>query len=228
MPTLYCHWCNGTCNWEIALRGMARNGFAPRAILDIGACRGDWTNICKTVFPDARVLMVEPLEEQQDLLTYLTLRQEGVDYRRALLAAEAGREVEFYEQESLSSVFPFAEKDWTPSCRMQTETLDRLVSRTAFARPELVKIHVQGSELGVLQGAERTLAHSEVVFILVSLMELYLGGPLFHDIIEFMTPRGFRVYDVVHKYPREIDGAVAQLDVVFVRTTSRLLARKGW
>jgi FkbM family methyltransferase len=228
MATLYCRFCTGTCNWENALRRMALYGFAPRSILDIGACRGDWTHICKSVFCAARVQMVEPLRAKRSALERIVQQYDDVSLSPALLGAAARSDVPFYEQDSLSSILPFANKGWTPSCTLDMQTLDALVADTPFAQSELIKIHVQGSELEVLKGAERTLATAEAVFVLVSLQEVYEGSPLFHDVEAFMAARNFRVYDIVHRYLRDLDAAMAQIDVVFLNNGSRLLSWRGW
>jgi len=228
MATAYCRWCTGTCNWEHALRRMALHGFAPRSILDIGACRGDWTNVCKGIFHAARVKMVEPLRAKHAALQLIVQRFANVSFSPALLGAAPRADVPFYEQDSLSSIYPFVDKDWRPSCTLDLQTLDALVAGTPFERSDLIKIHVQGSELEVLKGAERTLTTAEAVFVLVSLLDLYEGSPLFHDVEQFMAARDFRVYDIVHRYCRETDGALAQIDVVFLKNSSRLLWRRGW
>jgi FkbM family methyltransferase len=228
MATLYCRWCTGTCNWVLWLRAAQQNGFSPHAILDIGACRGDWTNVCKMVFPSAKIMMIEPLADKLEMMTYLTLRHSGVSFRPVLLGASARSRVDFYEQDSLSSIYPFVAKSWQPSCQLDMHPLDEVVAQTEFAKSDLIKIHVQGSELEVLKGAEETLKQAEIVFVLVSLIELYEGSPLFHDVTQFMAERDFRVYDVVHFYRRELDGATAQLDVVFAKNSSPLLMHRGW
>jgi FkbM family methyltransferase len=228
MATLYCRWCDGVCNWEIALRALTRNGFVPRTIIDVGACRGDWTNLCRILFPDAAVLMIEPLEEKREYLETMALCHAGVSFMPALLGSAACADVPFYEQDFLSSVYPMVGKGWTPSCTVAMQTLDEAVAGTPFAQADLVKIHVQGSEHDVLAGAEQVLGNVEVAFLLVSLIELYDGAPAFHDIEMLMAARGFRLYDVVHFYHREFDGALAQMDAVYVKNNSQLLARKGW
>lgn len=207
---------------------MGRNGFAPRTILDIGACRGDWTNLCRIVFPEAKILMLEPLEEKREALELLTILHQNVDFKPVLLGSSARKNVRFYEQDSLSSIFPLHDQGWKPTATLEMKTLDSVVSRTPFATSDLIKIHVQGAELEVLRGAEKTLERAQAVFVLASLIELYEGSPLFHEVQQFMVGRGFRLFDLAHFYHRELDGALAQIDAVFLKSTSPLLAVKGW
>jgi hypothetical protein len=44
------------------------------------------------------------------------------------------------------------------------------------------------------------------------------------DVIRYMTERGFAIYDIVGAAYRPLDGALARLDVVFVRDDSPLRA----
>jgi hypothetical protein len=42
------------------LRNLRRAGFRPSKIIDAGAFRGDWSKAALEVFPEARVLLIEP------------------------------------------------------------------------------------------------------------------------------------------------------------------------
>jgi methyltransferase, FkbM family len=85
--------------------------------------------------------------------------------------------------------------------RVRCRTLDSLlleneISADAFG---LLNIDVQGAELLVLKGAERTLASIEAVIAEVALLELYEGAPLENEIVEFLGERGFvKVEGIYH------------------------------
>src|SRR5438132_12190262 len=72
---------------EFALRLLRRNGFQPNAVIDVGAYKGDWALLCRGVFSDARVLMVEPSAERMRGLRKLRANVAGLDVRQALLGA---------------------------------------------------------------------------------------------------------------------------------------------
>jgi FkbM family methyltransferase len=61
---------------------------------------------------------------------------------------------------------------------------------------DFLKVDVQGAELMVLQGAERTLQQAVVVHTEVEFAPLYRGQPLFADIDLFLRSRGF----VLHRF----------------------------
>ena len=54
-----CH-AMGAPNMFAGLVRLRDLGVAPRAIIDGGACMGNWTTLCKSVYPDASILMIEP------------------------------------------------------------------------------------------------------------------------------------------------------------------------
>lgn len=90
---------------EWSLRNMRSLGFSPHTIVDVGAYVGNWTRMAKSIFPDAKVLMIEaqPVREQ-DLQRVCSEYHGEVIYRTQLLGPEAREQVEFYELETGSSV----------------------------------------------------------------------------------------------------------------------------
>jgi FkbM family methyltransferase len=56
----------------------------------------------------------------------------------------------------------------------------------------ILNIDVQGAELMVLQGAERTLPGIDLINVEVNFAELYAGCPQIDDIDDFLAERGFR------------------------------------
>jgi FkbM family methyltransferase len=80
-------------------------------------------------------------------------------------------------------------------------TLDDWLSSSAFDQVHVLKLDTQGSELGVLEGAERGLADVRVLEIEVELNPIYEGQPLFGDVDRFLRDRGFvlwRLGNLVH------------------------------
>ena len=70
-------------------------------------------------------------------------------------------------------------------------TLDDWLAGSAFDEVHVLKLDTQGSELGVLEGAERELANVRVLEIEVELNPIYAGQPLFGDVDRFLHDRGF-------------------------------------
>jgi len=218
----------GVPGMESGLLNLRANGFAPNVVLDIGAYRGEWTLLCKRIWPRCSVLMLEAAPARMPELRRVAAALDGVQAREALLGADARPSVAFYEQESASSVLPESAKTDQLSTDLRMRTLDEAVADTAFVAPDFVKADVQGYELEVLKGGRQALQSAEVVLLEVNLLEIYQGAPLLHEAVCFMGNQGFRAYDVCNLYRRPLDHALWQMDMIFVRDNSRLVASKRY
>jgi hypothetical protein len=52
-------------------------------------------------------------------------------------------------------------------------------------------------------------------------------APLLHDVISFMKRLGFVTYNILQIHRRPLDGALCQIDLIFVREQSVLTADKN-
>ena len=218
----------GLANPEATMRRMKACGFAPGTIVDVGAYVGAWTTLCKRVFPAAKVLMIEPQPGCAGSLDRVCRSLPGVERLQALLGATEHPAVPFHENRSASSVLDEAERDAPPSLVLPATTLDVATDGTAFARPDFIKLDVQGYELEVLKGGDRALGAAEAALLEVNLIEVYRGAPLFDEVVSFMGGRGLRLYDICGLMRRPYDGSLWQMDAVFVRATSPLVASRRW
>lgn len=77
---------------------------------------------------------------------------------------------------------------------IETSTLDAW-SKQADAGPiDALKVDVQGAELDVLRGAERSLSSVRVLELEVEFQPLYRGQPLFADVDRFLRACGFSLW----------------------------------
>jgi hypothetical protein len=79
-----------------------------------------------------------------------------------------------------------------------------------------LKIDVQGYELNVLRGAEKTLIDVDIILIETSFYELYKNQPLFKDIYDFLSNRGFDYYGSFEQLYDLRDGRILQADSIFI------------
>ncbi|MBA3655759.1 MAG: FkbM family methyltransferase [Gemmatimonadaceae bacterium] len=76
--------------------------------------------------------------------------------------------------------------------RLATEAIDQLFAEGRIPRVDFLSVDTQGSELWILQGAERMLETTTVaVACEVNFDELYKGAPLFGELDAFMRAKGF-------------------------------------
>lgn len=83
---------------------------------------------------------------------------------------------------------------------VDADRLDSLLERSGIdsADFQLLNVDVQGAELPVLRGAERTLASVAAILVEVHVVELYGGATSEREVDEFLTARGFERADVAY------------------------------
>ena len=214
-----------TLHWS--LLNLKKIGFQPSIIIDIGAYEGHWTKDVLEVFPSARVLMVEAQKKKENILKKVTKDHSNIEYSIALLSSMDGNERLFLECETASQVVEFVQPGETID-KIRTQTLDSLLSQSGFPFPDFLKLDVQGHESEVLKGAEKSLRHAEVCLLEISLLDIGGNQPLLTDMVCFMSERNFQAYDITQFMRRPYDKALLQIDMIFIKKDSRLIATKRW
>jgi FkbM family methyltransferase len=194
----------------------------PRTVIDVGAAFGDWSSFAAGVFPDARFLLVEPLAE---FAPFLETRARELP--NAVFIGEAAGEVSgtapLHVHRDLVGTSLRSESGLSADDRqVPVTTIDDLVARVGAEGPLVLKLDVQGAELDVLAGAGASLGQTALVQLETLLLPFYEGAPGLADIVAFMRNAGFVVYDAVDLGYRPFDGALAQLDLLFVPESSGL------
>ena len=198
-----------------------RLGLAPLTIVDVGV--GPGTPELYEAFPGAKLVLVEPLEEWRSQLES-TERERPTEVVMAAAGSNAGNvEIAVHRVPACSSMFGARRGDSDEPVRrvVAMVRLDDVARERRLAGPFVVKVDVEGGELEVLAGALDLLEESELVLLEVSLFELVPGAPQFHDVVSWMLDHGFVVADFYNGHNRPLDGALAQLDVAFVRLDGR-------
>lgn len=198
-------------------------GFYPQTVVDVGAAYGSFACQCSTVFPDARYLLIEPLEEYRPLLERLRKTIPALQCVFAAASSNPG-EIELNVHPDLvgSSLYSEVEKgtdvNGVPR-RVRSVTIDNVIQETCAKGPFLFKLDVQGAELDVLRGAERVLRECQYVILEVSFFTFFQGGPDCCEVIAYMKEHGFVPYDIVGLQYRPLDQALSQADIAFVQET---------
>jgi FkbM family methyltransferase len=202
-------------------------GVSPRRVIDGGACVGDWSLLVRRVFPGASILMIEPQVRHAETLMRLCARQ-GTCLRfvSKLLGPPGVESASFVVMDDSgagtgSSVLPEYSDVPRHIVDLPVATLDAVVDEQEFGEPDFLKLDVQGYEIEVLKGAAKTLEHAEFVLLEVSIWQYNQGSPLLHDVVQWMAKRDFIVFEVFD-LSRRRDGALLQVDLLFVRKNSTL------
>jgi FkbM family methyltransferase len=213
---------------EASLRNMARIGFAPGHVLDVGAYVGEWTRMCRRVFPASRVLMFEPQPERKAGLEALCREDSNVELNTSLLGRVAQDAVTFRLLETGSSIYATGRHANAPTVSLPMTTLGAAVRGTPFARPDLIKIDVQGAELDVFAGGWDVVGAAQAIVIEVALFAEYANAPLASEVIRELDDRQFRPYDICTIWRNTPTRSADQADMIFVRNNSPLFEKRHY
>lgn len=206
---------------RITYNRLAARGFQPGALIDIGAFKGDWTRMARSAFGSPPALMIEPQAALFEGLQHYSQNSPGVAAENALVAGQAGREVQFHQMGTGSSIFAEASNAPRTETTLTTTTLDTIAAAwSAEARDIFLKIDVQGAELEVLSGGLAILARSALVQLEVAMLAYNAGAPLLPEVVAWMAERGW--------FPIEVSGfsrprqELVQIDLLFAPESSPL------
>lgn len=205
------------------LRGA---GFTCTGFIDGGAFEGEWTRQFWGVFPALPAVMVEPLPAKQAGLRKISGQVAGSSVVTAALGREPGT-ARFRVSETNSGVLSASESPSDGVIEVRLMTLDEILAIDASFRPNLLKLDLQGHELECMEGCRNLAANFEVIVIEISLIPIG-GAPVFTQVNNYLEQKGYRLYDVIPQYYRPMDGALFQVDAIYVRTGSSLLSSVQW
>jgi FkbM family methyltransferase len=182
-----------------------------------------------SIYPQATVVMIEPLEQMCAQLSALCRERAGCHY----VKAGAGRA----EAELIQTFGDDHDLQWatfltpTVSPRQKSTpvvTINGILKEYTDFRPDLVKIDIQGFELEALSGGSKLFGITEAFVIETSLFSFMEGQPMTRDVISFMADRGYEIYDITEFLRRPYDGALGELDIAFVKRDGLLRPNDRW
>lgn len=119
----------------------------------------------------------------------------------ALIACGSAGKRRFYRFSNGGSSSVYRANEHFGSLVRDVEETDESIELDAYSLDDFVELHglqpgsmvidVQGAELEVLQGGQRTLSSAIAIDVEVSCGQLYEGGALFHDVDALLRKRGF-------------------------------------
>jgi FkbM family methyltransferase len=216
---------SGLPSWSRTMGVLKHHGFSPATVFDVGVGYGTFP--LYRAFPDAFYHLIDPAHESLAYMRRLARRLRCEVHPVALGDHDgtASLEVRADIQEStlLEEVGP-----------RRVRRVDRVPLRRFDAlfgplvRPSLCKIDVQGAELMVLAGMTGRLAEIDALIIETSTIATVQGGAEAASIVQFLDQHDFALADVVGLRRRPLDGATAQLDLLFVPNKAPPRSDRRW
>ena len=215
-------------DWHVLFEHVAGLGFSPSHVIDVGAGLG--TTEIYEHFPNAFLHLYEPLTECLPSLNGLANDREARVVHAVVGAAPGSTTLNVHSDLIGSSVLREVEGGGDDGHEVVVDvvTLDGDLSDVELTGGVLMKIDVQGFELEVLAGAPETLDACDLVIIESSLIATMQGGAEIIDVMRAMDDAGFVLFDLIGGLERPLDGSLAQVDAVFVKSESPWRSDRRW
>jgi len=187
----------------------------PKTVFDVGV--GCGTSELYSAYPNAKFILVEPLEEFRSALEKISRRINCVIYYKALGDTEEKREITIESDPQLSSFCDRPRID-IPSVKriVEVTTLDAILKDNPdIVTPILLKVDVEGYELKVLKGAGQLLKLTDMVIVEASVAKRFKNSSTLEEIILFMKENGFAVFDFLTICRDSTNAGTNMVDVVF-------------
>jgi FkbM family methyltransferase len=193
-------------------------------VVDVGANRGQFSLVCRSIRPAAPILAFEPLTEPARIYRAVFGADPKVRLHVCALAPLRGEiTINVSGRDDYSSLLPIskAQADNFPGtgqvgvCRVSTGPLPDFVQPSDLGLASLLKIDVQGFELEVLKSAEELLARFRWIYVECSFVPLYEGQALAEEIVAWLAARGFRLAGRFNSSHARTDGRLLQADLLF-------------
>lgn len=195
-------------------------------LIDVGANIGQFSLLTRALHPRANIHAFEPLPAMADRYADLFADDERVKLHRiAAGEGEGTAEIHVSGRPDSSSLLPISNlqnKIFPGTAEVSllsipVRAIDLVMQDADLHGPILVKLDVQGFELAALKGMTGLLGRVAHIYVEVSFMELYVGQPLAHEIIDWLAGQGFHIAGV-HNISLTDDGVSVQADVLFLRS----------
>lgn len=196
-------------------------------LLDAGANKGQFSLAFRHMRRDARIIAFEPLPEAASTYRQLFGNDPYVELVEVALGAVDGSS-RFHVADRADSSSLLAPGDGqarafgvhpTATIDVRVRRLDECVDVATLERPVLLKVDVQGGELGVFEGCAAGAA-LDFIYVELSFVELYERQPLFDEVYEYLVNRGYALAGVFNQVTTAAFGPT-QVDVLFKRELSQ-------
>jgi len=214
-------WQAGHAYWDAEY--LQRHKFRPATVVDVGV--GSGTKPLYEAFPNAYLLLIEPLTEFAGDIREILRKRSGRHIPMALGAARGSKTIFVEPADALrSSFYERCELKRSGDLRIAREvevtTLEAIADEFSFPRPYGLKLDTEGMELEILRGATNFLCDTIFVIAEVSVIRRFEGSYSFEQLISTLSEAGFEVCDILDIGRAIPSGEVTFIDLMFRRRAS--------
>lgn len=207
---------------------QALAGLGLATVIDVGANRGQFSLLARSLFPEAAIHCFEPHPEARNTLTEVFASDTRLQIQSVALSDSAGEVVLHVTRDldSSSLLRPLAGQSAHFPGTEESGELEVTAARLddcldgGVERPALLKLDVQGHELAVLRGAENVLASVDYVYAEVSFDSFYRGQASASEVVCHLMARAFELVGVGNTQRSNTTGRIVQADFLFARSAS--------
>ena len=196
-------------------------------VFDVGAYIGDTIEQFKSSFPESYIHAFEPFDESFSVLKNRFQKTDKLFLNNIAVANRSSSNANMYiTQNKGSSSLLKPTKDanefWEGNplstqkeVKVETTTIDSYCQKHNIETIDILKIDVQGSELKVLQGADRMLKDRRVklIFTEISIAPNYKGQSEIDEIIKFLRENKYKIFNFFKMKHKQ--GKLIECDVLF-------------
>lgn len=204
------------------------------SVIDGGAALGVISKKIHNYFPDAKYVLVEPLEEYYSVMQKNVVGIGDKNLVKKAISDKIGT-ASFNVHPDLygSSLYKEVEGEKVDGVERSIEvtTIDEIVKSNELNAPCFIKLDLQGAEIDALKGGEELLSSSteNVVVLEVCLYDAMVGSDnTFNKVIEYMESQNYVLYDLFGFNYRPYDNALMQIDCIFCHKDSPLRKFHGY
>lgn len=211
---------------ESVLRTMAARPHGINSIIDLGAARGHWSEMALALFPQAQIVGVDPLREREPYLKRLKEANSRYDYVLAVAGKDDGGTVELAVTPDLDGSSVHGREGEVRT--VPVHSVDAIAQKHGLKGPFFLKFDTHGFERPILESAEQVLTQTKYMVMEAYNFRHTPDTMLFHEMIAYLEPKGFRVFNLVDVLNRASDGALWQVDLFFARADDPIFVNNSF
>ena len=177
-------------------------------LIDVGV--GEGTQFLYDAFPDASLILVDPIEQVQTNREYTFFKCAASNTSGTVVLNVDADSINMH---STYTRTPLTRSTIESSIEVECNTLDNLIidKNKTFG----LKVDAEGADLDVLKGSAELLKSCKWVICEVSVLERFENSYKFEDVINFMQEHKFRVRYILSAFP-DNRGKIRFLNIGFV------------